>query len=762
MDSSRHLGINVSDVSREISNLRRDIHTSLARSIKDYEDLESSSLATGLLPELPDWLSKLQYESISLQKQVDIISSLHYSRISERERNVKDPHPKTYDWLFENPETACESQSASNVLEWLSSGNGCYAIAGKAGCGKSVLMKYLYNHPKTRAALKEWAAGKDLVVAGFFFWSAGTSMQKSQQGLLQSLLMCILKQRPALIPHLCPDRWNARLRVYELESWTKSELLEALAKLKADSVDSARFCIFIDGMDEYEGEMLDLLHLFKDLTTSGSIKICVSSRPWTVFNDFFGDNGGKKIILQHLNRSDIWRFAYEQITGKMNNRSNLITKTEYLTLVDEIVERSSGVFLWVFLVVRSLLRGMSNLDTGEELRTRLRELPTELEEFFRRILDRGDRVYDRQAARLYLIQMNANDGGLTTHDIAPFAEEDRLYALRDSVCSRHAENAEHLDEVTRTRVLARCQDLLEFDDDSKLQFLHRTVKDFLETRDILDELTRRAGEGFNGHLFICNSMLLQMKLFRRDRPRASFQESIATSLQRLMHAFWHHTRQLAKAGQLCAEFIVAFDETFGSLYSGYYISDSFECSHKGWLLDMAVDWDVPEILSLRIDKVELSVLQNQIWRKPPLEKALICMRSKHRLTTIRDLLRHGADPNEVNWENISVWKSYLDQFKWLSRVGGQCTEIDILEELLHHGADTSLLFNNSAESYEILSKCNGWAGYMDADRLERFEKFQRQVVYYLSFNHYLSFNRPELPMRPNKRVLDSTKEQPYK
>lgn len=67
-------------------------------------------------------------------------------------------------------------------------------------------MKYLYNYSKTGAALREWATGKDLVVAGFFFWSAGTSMQKSQEGLLQSLLMCILKQRPALIPHLYPDR----------------------------------------------------------------------------------------------------------------------------------------------------------------------------------------------------------------------------------------------------------------------------------------------------------------------------------------------------------------------------------------------------------------------------------------------------------------------------------------------------------------------------------------------------------------------------
>ena len=747
LESHRHLGINVSGVSKGIPKLKRDIHTSLARSVNGYDHLGSGSLEAQFPRELPGWLSKLHNESISLQKQVDIISSLHYSRISERERNVKDPHPRTYSWLFESSKNTSGLQSASNVLDWLHAGSHVFVISGKAGSGKSVLMKYLYNHPETRAALRKWAAGKDLVVAGFFFWSAGTTMQKSQQGLLQSLLMCILKQRPDLIPHLCPDRWNARPEAYGREPWTRTELLEALTKLKVGSFDSARLCIFIDGLDEYEGEMLDLCRLVKDLTASGFLKICVSCRPWIVFEKFFGDNSGKRIYLQHLNRPDIWRFAYEQLTEEINNRWSLMDKTEYSTLVEEITERSSGVFLWVFLVVRSLLRGMTNLDTAEELQARLRELPTELEEFFRCILDRADKIYGKQAARLYILQLKAGDGALSSWDVAHFAEEDQLYALRDDVSSWHAKMTEQLDEITRTRVLVRCQDLLEFNNRSKLQFLHRSVKDFLETRDILDELTRRAGEEFNVHLFICNSMLVQMKAELQHHPWACDSEKNASKLHLrpvfLMRYFWYHTRKLAQNDQLSFELIAAFDETLCSLYSRdcglgmlSWKSLSDEDYHKGWLLDMAIDADVPGILSLQNSKTNQCVFKNEIWQKSALEKALVYMRSRDRATIVNSLLNRGANPNEMNRDNLSVWESYLLQLSWPPASGSPKIEVLTLERLLNHGADPSVLFIKDAKRYELLSKV---ASYVSSHEMKLSQDFWQRVL------DYLSVERPELP-----------------
>lgn len=59
----------------------------------------------------------------------------------------------------------------------------------------------------------------------------------------------------------------------------------------------------------------------------------------------------------------------------------------------EIVSRAQGVFLWVFLVVRSLVQGLTNADRITDLERRLRSLPTDLETYFRHMLDTIEDVY---------------------------------------------------------------------------------------------------------------------------------------------------------------------------------------------------------------------------------------------------------------------------------------------------------------------------------------------------------------------------------
>lgn len=568
IETCSNLGINVR---RDICDLRYDINQSLAGVMVGHNDPSDDTTATGFPKELPIWLSRLYKESSALQKQVDIISSLHYPSFSERERSLKAPHPRTYDWLFDTDKETTKMPGSSNVFNWLHKGKDVFWISGKAGSGKSTLMKYLYNHARTRTALSKWADEKELIIAGFFFWSAGTSIQKSQQGLLQSLLMHILKQSPGLTPSICPQRWNVSRKADEEEPlWSRSELKDALMKLKTQISIPFRLCIFIDGLDEYDGDLSDILPLIRDLASSESIKVCVASRPWTIIEKFWGQNEGKRIVLQDLNRSDIWQFTHEQLSEEIPSRLEIVTETDYSNLVQEIVERSSGVFLWVFLVVRSLIRGMTNYDTIEELWARLLELPTELEEFFKRILDRGDKVYRRQTARLYNIQLNAMDSTLTALDVAHFAQENPYYALNNLFCSRHAEMVGKLEEITRQRVSARCQDLLEFTDKGVLQFLHRTVKDFLETRGVSDELMERAGLDFNAHIFICTSMLVQIKATLQQQESRTLEQNIAQGWYPMKHivtCFWHHTGKLAQQRQLSPNLLAAFDNAASLLHA---------------------------------------------------------------------------------------------------------------------------------------------------------------------------------------------------
>ncbi|KAF1979009.1 hypothetical protein BU23DRAFT_192983 [Bimuria novae-zelandiae CBS 107.79] len=53
-----------------------------------------------------------------------------------------------------------------------------------ADSGKFTLMKFLESHPDTRAMLQQWCQPFRLVTVSFYFWNAGTHMQKSLEGLL--------------------------------------------------------------------------------------------------------------------------------------------------------------------------------------------------------------------------------------------------------------------------------------------------------------------------------------------------------------------------------------------------------------------------------------------------------------------------------------------------------------------------------------------------------------------------------------------------
>lgn len=67
------------------------------------------------------------------------------------------------------------------------------------------------------------------MTARYYFWIAGTTMQKSQEGLLQSLIFEILRQCPKIIPIACPDRWQSRyLQFSEPEDWDLQELIAVM------------------------------------------------------------------------------------------------------------------------------------------------------------------------------------------------------------------------------------------------------------------------------------------------------------------------------------------------------------------------------------------------------------------------------------------------------------------------------------------------------------------------------------------------------
>ncbi len=92
----------------------------------------------------------------------------------------------TFQCIFSEP--IVSDKPWDNFVQWLRGGSERYRINEKAGSGKSTLEKYISSHHETRGALTSWAGDQELITASFFFWNTGTTLQKSQMGLLRSLL----------------------------------------------------------------------------------------------------------------------------------------------------------------------------------------------------------------------------------------------------------------------------------------------------------------------------------------------------------------------------------------------------------------------------------------------------------------------------------------------------------------------------------------------------------------------------------------------
>jgi hypothetical protein len=435
-----------------------------------------------------------------------ILAGLEFSAMTQRYEDVADAHQDTFEWIFHD-QTA-QQVFWTNFSDWLTSGSGIYWVNGKAGSGKSTLLKFIYDDSRTKAHLRSWAATTPLATAAFFFWNSGTSDQKSQAGLLRTILHDIWSQYPQLIPILIPLEW-ARTYSQLLNKagaypifWSLKKLMEIFKNLVNQTVVPLKFVLFVDGLDEYEGDHQELGEFFNSISCSPHVKVCVSSRPWVVFQDLFGDR--PSLRLQDLTRADIECFVVDKFgSSEIYQRLKSNDSSSALTLVQEIVDKSDGVFLWVKLVVRSLLEGFRNRDTIPDLQKRLRLFPRELEPLYDHLFSLIEPFYMEWASMAFQIMRAAQScrdcivstdatPPLTTLSLYLAMNEEKSPARSPRITSGHIQN--EAQDIT-FQLTARCAGLLEVKDGSQerhlqytffgithkpIKWLHRTARDYIE------------------------------------------------------------------------------------------------------------------------------------------------------------------------------------------------------------------------------------------------------------------------------------------
>ena len=196
----------------------------------------------------------------------------------------------------------------------------------------------------------------------------------------------------------------------------------ALSKV-LDAVRSTRthFCFFIDGLDEFAGDVDVLRDVITTLRSYENTKVCVSSRPEPAFIRFFATC--PQLRLQDLTRKDIKLYVYDRLSRDLPN----VEAPEAQSLIWDIVSKASGVFLWVRIVVQNILSGLRNGDTICELQQNLDDVPQGLEELYSHMLAKMPRQYLAETQSyfelLFADQTRSEPVGLTVLDFAAATEE---------------------------------------------------------------------------------------------------------------------------------------------------------------------------------------------------------------------------------------------------------------------------------------------------------------------------------------------------
>ncbi|CZR51229.1 uncharacterized protein PAC_01104 [Phialocephala subalpina] len=471
-----------------------------------------------------------------------VLGSLSFTKIRDRMDEVRSPFYSTFEWVFEPPGKS--KLPWDSLLQWLHKDGGCYWINGKAGSGKSTLMKHIFNCPKTQDALTQWAGESRLLVASYFSWNLGTALQKTHVGLLRSLLHDIFSQIPDLVPTTLPKLFRKASIGEEIEP-RLADLVEGITNLSRQNL-PLKICLFIDGIDEFDGDHAEISSLFTSISNP-NFKCIISSRPIPACVDIFAEYPGLR--LQDLTYNDILKYTQEKVHTQRTWRELLEEEgPQSAQLITDIVEKAQGVFLWVVLVVASLLEGLRNYDRITDWRRRLDMLPPDPENLYKHMLNRLEPLYFRQASQLLQIVLKhikvELDRQLTALHLSFADEEDSDYAFRRDLVPLEAQQRLARCRATEGRIRSRCCGLVEVWQDWRLEqqerlldcrimFLHRTVVEFLRSDSAASIFQHGASDAvFDPSISLAKCFLIDIKT-----------QSYSSSLNIIQSPVWESMRR---------------------------------------------------------------------------------------------------------------------------------------------------------------------------------------------------------------------------
>jgi hypothetical protein len=363
-------------------------------------------------------------------KNEAFLKNLFFSDYKTRQEQVEEAYKNTFRWIFND--TPEGHSPWPNFARWLREEGGVFWIYGKPGSGKSTLMSFILDEEQLQTELRCWGQDQEILCLSFFFWRPGTLLQRSILGVLRSLLYQLLEADRIFLGEI-------RLFVMQgsenMTTWTEKGLRKAL--LKALQTTTRKICIFLDGLDEFDGDTEMLLDFCAECSRLPHVKLCVSSRPEVPLKRRLHDY--RSLRLQDLTHEDMVKY----VEGRLQKLKGMES------LKEKIIARSDGVFLWTTLVTGSLLQGYNNYDDENLLLQRLETFPRGLYPLYEHMINSIDTLY-QEMARVYLLMAH-----LTVREVLPMPAltvAGLTLSLDDTL-----QKSEDLEDESASTFLRRCR-----------------------------------------------------------------------------------------------------------------------------------------------------------------------------------------------------------------------------------------------------------------------------------------------------------------
>lgn len=422
-----------------------------------------------------------------------ILHSLEYSTLFDRKQSIKKAYEKTFEWMF---------QDESDFVKWLENKDRTvYWITGKPGSGKSTLMKYISQHNSLRKHLNSWTGSHQLLISGFYFWHAGANLDNSLEGLLKTILYECIREFTPIVSKVFPGHCAllSMCRSEQILNWTLEDLDKAFRRLASMSGKYFKLVLLIDGLDEFKGNHVELAELVSNITREYDLKVCVSSRPWNAFVDAFGRNPSLK--MEDLTRSNIDHF----IESRFESSSAFIEQRKAFPgqareLLNNIAEKALGVFLWVTIVVDTLLSDLSDGASFTTLLKRLHDIPHDISKLYGKIWEDIGSRHRADTSRILQI-LKACLGTLQVRMLWLALE-----GVHNESVSRLKDN-DSLMETMKRRLSSSTRCLLEVRDNGTVDFLHRTAHDWICEKQNWERICSNGPSTFNPYICLLEAQV---------------------------------------------------------------------------------------------------------------------------------------------------------------------------------------------------------------------------------------------------------------